>query len=564
MEQSYKWHEDPSRLNLYVAEIGALKRGLGGDFELLELFDPQQKDGRVIAVGELSFSESQKQAIQIIYPTKYPYAPPRIISVILNITEQNKILEPIQPFHFGKGNQYGDGALCLFPKEYWNSNEHNIGWVLRRAQKWLISASSEKGFKPEEIVEEYAAPIKHIGQVLLPKEIELPKSAKNGEFILTQFKPNHFILADNQLTNYPFQLQLGKEVFRWYKFKNGITFKDLFPALNANTIYKAFETHFGENITEGSQNKNIAINLPSDDNKWHFFKLIVSNNGAAGQIIAFNYFLARNISEELYLRTSTIFSDKVLQKKRVTIIGLGAIGSEVGRSLARNAVGHFNLFDNDTFEIGNSVRHAADLYYIGENKVDVAKYLIQKSNPNITVNTHHIDVLNDIGLLEESLKKSDLCIVLTGEDSVDYLINDKYLSHFSIPFVFARVSAGGVSGSIQIVNKEHSACLRCLSNHGLDYLPKPKTKTGYSELKPEYGSCSSPPLPGSEIDTKEIALQVSRISLQLLLGGKNTNYSELLGMQYYWHGPYGTDEQLPFTWEITNHPKNKECKVCGL
>ena len=256
-----------------------------------------------------------------------------------------------------------------------------------------------------------------------------------------------------------------------------------------------------------------------------------------------------------------VIDDEILLRKRVTIIGLGSIGSEVSKSLAKNGVGHFNLFDMDTFEIGNSVRHAADLFYIGEYKVDVSKQLILRSNPNITVNPYRVDVLNDIGLLEKCLTESDLCLVLTAEDTVEYLINDYYIRNFNIRFIFARASMGAFSGSIQVVNSE-SACLRCLSKEGADYLPRPKDDIRLSELKPEYGSCSSPALPGSEIDTKEIALQVARISLQCLLNGENSSYSKLMNKQYYWHGPYGSTEREPFTWELKNLKKHKDCNVC--
>jgi len=561
MNTVYKWNEDSQLVNLFNAEIDALKRGFGGDFELIKLFEPEETDGRIVCVGNLIYELGKKQSIQINFPTKYPYAPPKIISVALNFAPDGRLLVPITPFHYGKGNQYGDGALCLFRNDFWDAREHNIGWTLRRAQKWLKSANSKEGFKPDEIVEEHAAPINHVGQVLLPKQISLPGEALTGELVLTQFKPNHFILVDNELTNSPFQLQINKESFKWYRLAQGVTFKSLFPVFNGDAIYRLFESHFGVNILEGGPTKNIALYIPDDDNPWHFFKLVIANNGFGGFQIVANYLLARTLSKELYLRTTNIFDDQILSTKRITIIGLGAIGSEVARSLARNGIGHFNLFDNDTFEVGNSVRHAADLYYIGESKVEVSKALIQRSNPNITVNSYRVDVLNDAGLLETSLSNSDLCIVLTGDESVDYLINDKYSTRFSIPFLFARVSAGAISGSIQIVDKQ-SACLRCLSMNDVDHLPKAKTKTIYSELKPEYGSCSSPALPGSEIDSKEIALQVSRISLQLLITD-GIIYPKVLGKQYYWHGPFGSKVEPPFTWEIKSHDKNPDCKVCG-
>jgi len=340
----------------------------------------------------------------------------------------------------------------------------------------------------------------------------------------------------------------------------GITFRTLFKAFTSQDIVNVFNSQFGINILEGNVTKSIALYMPTDENPWHFFKFIITNQGFGLQITA-NYFLGRVLSEELYLRTSDIFDSQVLLTKRVTIIGLGAIGSEVAKSLARNAVGHFNLFDSDTFEVGNLVRHAADLFYVGENKVDVVKSLIQKSNPNITVNTYRIDVLNDTGLLEKSLEASDLCIALTGDDAVDYMINDKLSNRFNIPFLFARVAAGAVSGSIQIVGWD-SACLRCLSEQNLDHLPKPKTKTIYNELKPEYGSCSTPALPGSEIDTKEVALQVSRLAVQLLLPNDSVSYPQVSGRQYYWHGPFGSETEPPFTWEIKNFKKDPTCNAC--
>jgi molybdopterin/thiamine biosynthesis adenylyltransferase len=304
--------------------------------------------------------------------------------------------------------------------------------------------------------------------------------------------------------------------------------------------------------------RNFALFIPDEPNPWHFFKLPI--NGQQVQIL---YFISRNIEKELYHRTKDVFSNIVLKKKRVTIIGVGAIGSEVARSLARNGVGHFNLFDNDTFEIGNSVRHAADLFFIGDNKSFVAKQLILRSNPNITVNAYPIDVMHDQGILEQSLSASDICIVLTAEDNVDYLMNDIYSKHYDIPFLFARVSAGGLSGSVQVVRQKMTACLRCLSLHDADKLPQPKEAKQFTELAPEYGSCSSPAVPGSEVDTKEVALQVTRIALQLLLENESSSYAKRLGDQYYWHGPHGSEDATPFTWTTSLTKKHSSCELCN-
>ncbi|TVZ26101.1 ThiF family protein [Gillisia sp. Hel_I_86] len=558
----FYWNTHPAYKNLYEAELGLLKRGLGGKFKLLELLEPPKSElNKVSVLGLLKFGNSSEQHVLVVFPTKYPYAPPKVKAVSLAYTPDGTTVSQIIPKLFGKGNQYNDGALCLFQQGFWNSNEHNVGWLLRRAQKWLISVNSPQGFKPEEIVEENPSPLQNIGQVIIPKEIHIPKNLKTGEFTLTQFKPNYYILEQNVLSEPPFYFQLNKEVFRWYGFEKHLSFKKLFPAITAQAFIDIFKQYFGENLIEKSQTRNVAFYLPGDVNPWHFFKLVITVNGPSVNIQP-NYYIGRNVASELYLRTKDLFDDKILSKKRITIIGLGAIGSEVALSLAKNGIGHFNLFDSDIFEIGNSVRHAADLFYIGEDKVSVMKRLIRRSNPNITVNSYKTDILDDSGLLEESLSKSDLCIVLTAEESVDYLINDRYITNFGVPFVFARVSEGALSGSIQVVSND-SACLRCLSLRDKDFLPTSSKKISFQELMPEYGSCSNPAVPGSEIDTKEISLQVARISLQLLLKDKNKTYPELKHRQFYWHGPFGSDSNEPFTWERRNYKKHPKCSVCN-
>lgn len=560
--KTFEWHNNPSFKNFFESEISILKRGLKGDFNLHKLIVPKNIGERVEAFGELNYGKNKKQKIKIIFPPKYPYTQPNVFACNYEMDNSGNIIGNVSIVNFWKGNQYNNGKLCLLDQEDWNKDKYNIGWVLRRTQKWLLSVNSEKGFTKDLIVDEYPSIAQYIGQVLIPKDIKVPLNANRGTIELTQFKPNYYIFEQQSLSDQSFNLNANKEKFKWFKFEKNVTLKSLFPKFNSQIIINILKDYFGYNPFEGSPNLNIAFYLPGEESKWHFFKIIFVKNGGLLSFASMpHYYISRNINKELYLRTKDIFDDKILNKKRVTIIGLGAIGSEVAKSLAKNGVGHFNLFDMDTFEIGNSIRHAADLYYVGENKVNVVKKLIYRSNPNITVNPYHINILDDCGLLEKSLKESDICIVLTAEDSVEYLINDFYQQNFTIPFIFARASTGAFSGGIQIVDSE-SACLRCLSLYSADTLPKPNNLIRFDQLKPEYASCSSPALPGSEIDTKEIAIQVARITIQYLLNDENSSYAKLLNKQYYWHGPYGSDTKEPFTWEMKNIKKHKKCPIC--
>jgi molybdopterin/thiamine biosynthesis adenylyltransferase len=553
--ETIKWHQQPDFKNLYESEINLLENGLGGDLELVTLIKSAE-DERIIFSGRLKFGNTDtKQAIKIIFPTKYPFKQPVIFPLM---DGQNGITQ--QPKFFGKGNQYSNGSMCLMRSDQWNRHKDNIGSLLRRAQRWLVRATSPDGFPKEEIVEEIPAIRPHSGQVIMAHSYEIPTNANVGTITLTQFKPNYYILEENVLPTSPFLLKINKEDFKWYAFKKGVERQIIFPDFNIQTILRVLKENFGEEFPNLVKNPNVAFYIPDDPNPWYFFKFLI----APGGIVNIIYFLTRIVDRELYHRTKEIFNDQILLKKKVTIIGLGAIGSEVAVSLARNGVGHFNLFDKDIFEMGNSVRHAADLFYIGENKTSVIRQLIHRSNPNITVVEYpNTDILDDDGFLEKSLENSDLCIVLTGEEDVDYLINDFYIPRTNIPFVFAGVSAGGLSGSIQVVKHGKTACLRCLAKYGADVLPLPNTTNAYKELGPEYGSCSTPAVPGSEIDTKEIALQVSRISLQLLLEGNNSAYADRLRDQFYWNGPFGSKQQAPFSWEIKKFEKHNDCELCN-
>lgn len=62
-------------------------------------------------------------------------------------------------------------------------------------------------------------------------------------------------------------------------------------------------------------------------------------------------------NEELLLRAGP--DAEVLASKRVTIVGVGAIGSHIAELLARSGVGHLRMYDYDRLFPANLIRHAA-------------------------------------------------------------------------------------------------------------------------------------------------------------------------------------------------------------
>lgn len=72
-----------------------------------------------------------------------------------------------------------------------------------------------------------------------------------------------------------------------------------------------------------------------------------------------------------------------LQRKKIALVGLGALGSIVAESLARSGVTILGLWDNDIVEPGNICRSTYQLPDLGESKVDALKKKLLSINPFI-------------------------------------------------------------------------------------------------------------------------------------------------------------------------------------
>lgn len=92
------------------------------------------------------------------------------------------------------------------------------------------------------------------------------------------------------------------------------------------------------------------------------------------QVIDKNHFFGRGV-----------FS-KILQNKKIALVGLGALGSMVAESLVRSGVTVMGLWDNDIVEPGNICRSAYQLSNLGESKVDAIKMKLLSINPYIKAN----------------------------------------------------------------------------------------------------------------------------------------------------------------------------------
>ncbi|MEW6723539.1 MAG: ThiF family adenylyltransferase [Bacillota bacterium] len=151
---------------------------------------------------------------------------------------------------------------------------------------------------------------------------------------------------------------------------------------------------------------------------------------------------------------------KRVQRGQVTIIGLGALGSNIASLLARAGVGKLRLVDGDRVELSNLQRQ--DLYDEADArasrlKVEAARDRLAAINSEVAVQI--CPVMLEPGNARELIAGSD--IVLDGTDNFQarYTINRACLQE-GIPWVYGGVAAS--FGMTATIIPERSGCLRCL------------------------------------------------------------------------------------------------------
>ena len=125
-----------------------------------------------------------------------------------------------------------------------------------------------------------------------------------------------------------------------------------------------------------------------------------------------------------------------LQNAKVTVFGVGGVGSFVVEGLVRAGVGHFVLVDDDKICLTNLNRQIiATRNTIGKYKVDVAKERILEINPNATVEIYQEFYMpnSESNILTEDLDYVVDCID-TVTAKIELVINCKKLN---IPIISA-------------------------------------------------------------------------------------------------------------------------------
>jgi bacteriocin biosynthesis cyclodehydratase domain-containing protein len=158
---------------------------------------------------------------------------------------------------------------------------------------------------------------------------------------------------------------------------------------------------------------------------------------------------------------------KRLWDSHVTVLGTGAMGSNVLDLLGKIGVGNFRIVDYDTVEESNLIRGRFTKGDIGKAKTQVAREILLGIDDTI-----HIEVLEkrissakDIVDILRTGRETDLVLLCADEpDSISYWMN-KAAIQTSIPFITSGYQGLGAEIGPLVIPGETN-CLMCLLGGG--------------------------------------------------------------------------------------------------
>lgn len=204
-----------------------------------------------------------------------------------------------------------------------------------------------------------------------------------------------------------------------------------------------------------------------------------------------------------------------LDSASVTVVGLGG-GAEIALHLLRSGVRDMWLFDHDTLESGNLVRHACTSSEIGQNKAIATKGAMERHAGQILDQVRAIpeSIFSARNAFEEAVRASELLIVATDTDASRYLAAETAES-IGRPVIFVSMFQHGCGGEI-FVQRPGGACYWCLNEH----MGRKDFSVSYQEAIRK-GDCSSSrdatAQPGLGVDQAFLAALAARKALDLLL-----------------------------------------------
>ena len=309
------------------------------------------------------------------------------------------------------------------------------------------------------------------------------------------------------------------------------------------------------------------ISWRKNDEDWVFIAVRVKleTKGARAAQFEMRFIKADWGGEQAWLNRAPDL--RPLRSKSVLVVGLGSLGSPLVMQLARAGIGHVHLVDFDQLQVGNTIRWALGWRYAGCNKTRALHGQINAEYPYTTVNSHqvhlgglsHPDLTSDYELILELIKSVDLVIDAAASHRVSHFLSDLCLETKK-NYVWLTTTPGCAGGIVGRIRSGHTkGCWNCFQrglNNGKYLLP---ADGGDNEIQP--GGCSQPTFIGAGVDSDEVALLASRLSIATLCSESSNGYPD-----FEWEvavGNFrGTKVSSAPEWKTYTLESDNSCGLC--
>lgn len=259
------------------------------------------------------------------------------------------------------------------------------------------------------------------------------------------------------------------------------------------------------------------------------------------------------------------WSVEFLAQRRVTLIGVGSIGSTAADVLAAAGVGRLSLVDDDRLEQRNLARHRLGPADLGRLKVRAMAYYLEARYPSVEIDCLPLDVTTGADVLRPVFAESDL--IMCASDGV---ASRRVVNHLARrarrPAVLAAVLEDGAFGEVIRVHPR-TGCLLCLRLEQIDsgtLDPEPGLDLGYGT------GTAHRPMTAAPSDLSALGAFAAKVAISTLLTGKH--WHQRLPGDYALIGLQPTPDMPPpfdiscsgdVRWHDLPAPR-PDCPTCAL
>lgn len=221
-------------------------------------------------------------------------------------------------------------------------------------------------------------------------------------------------------------------------------------------------------------------------------------------------------------------ADGRLGRRRVLLVGCGALGGQLAVLLAASGVGSLTLVDPDRLSNDNTFRHVLGRSAAGRPKAEALKHDLEQRFPYLEVSAVAEDVRRALDDGRVRLGGFDLVVLATGEPSLELELNERLRrSPAAPPALFTWLEPLGVGGHALLTGRGGEGCFECLFNPP-DHEEAPLfNRASFAapgqRFTRDLAGCGGAFTPFSYLDAARTAELAARLALQSLTGATPGN-----------------------------------------